>query len=148
MLRIILAVLCLTIGLPVLAATDGTTLLSDADSSRVISSLLQPSTLFLFLCATVVAAWFGGAGSGLMAAVLSVLALDYFFLPPIQSLSLLLDWLPRIERQPRLFGGHALIWKTRCGILRNSTPRCKSKTPNGSEQKKELVKPNASFRLR
>ena len=68
MLRIILTVLCLTIGLPALAATDGATLLSDADSSRVISSLVQPSTLFLFLCATVFAAWFGGVASGLIAA--------------------------------------------------------------------------------
>ena len=53
MLRIILTLLCLTIGLPVLAATDGAMLLSDSDSSHVISSLLQPSTLFLFLCATI-----------------------------------------------------------------------------------------------
>ena len=48
MLRIILTVLCLTIGPPVLAQnapTDGATLLFDSGSSHVIGSLLQPSML-------------------------------------------------------------------------------------------------------
>ena len=45
MLRLILTVLCLTIGPSVLAATDGTTLLFDSDSSHVIGSVLQASML-------------------------------------------------------------------------------------------------------
>jgi sigma-B regulation protein RsbU (phosphoserine phosphatase) len=42
----------------------------------------------LFLLAVVVSAWYGGAGPGLCTAVLSYLALDWFFLPPIGSLNL------------------------------------------------------------
>jgi PAS domain S-box-containing protein len=53
-------------------------------------------TLFLFLCAIMFAAWFGGAGPGLAATTLSILAFDYFFLPPIYSLDLLLRDLPQI----------------------------------------------------
>ena len=45
MLRLILTVLCLTIGPSVLAAMDGTTLLFDSDSSHVIGSVLQASML-------------------------------------------------------------------------------------------------------
>jgi K+-sensing histidine kinase KdpD len=37
-------------------------------------------TLFLFLCAIMFAAWFGGGGPGLAATTLSILAFDYFFL--------------------------------------------------------------------
>src|SRR6516162_2345629 len=39
----------------------------------------------LFLCATLFAAWLGGAGPGLLAAGLSTLAFDYFFMPPAES---------------------------------------------------------------
>src|SRR5258705_12311570 len=53
-------------------------------------------TLFLFLCAIIFAAWFGGIGPGLAATALSVLAFDYFFLPPIHSFNLMLSDLPRI----------------------------------------------------
>jgi PAS domain S-box-containing protein len=40
----------------------------------------------LFLCASLFAAWLGGAGPGLAAVVLSILAFDYFFIAPIHSL--------------------------------------------------------------
>jgi PAS domain S-box-containing protein len=43
--------------------------------------------LSLFFCVIVFSAWFGGYGPGLFAMVLSVLAVDYFFLPPIHSLA-------------------------------------------------------------
>src|SRR5215471_20708640 len=39
----------------------------------------------LFLCAVLLAAWLGGAGPGLLAAGLSVLAFDYYFIPPADS---------------------------------------------------------------
>ena len=48
--------------------------------------LLQTSPFVsLFLCAILFAAWFGGAGPGLLAAGLSILAFDYFFIPPADS---------------------------------------------------------------
>ena len=36
----------------------------------------------LFLCAILFAAWVGGAGPGLLATGLSILAFDFFFIPP------------------------------------------------------------------
>ena len=42
----------------------------------------------LFYAAIVVSAWFGGMGPGLLAVVLSELALDYYLVPPIYTLGL------------------------------------------------------------
>src|SRR5438445_8688066 len=49
----------------------------------------------LFLCAVMFSAWFGGTRPGLLALVFSVLAFNYYFLPPIYSLALAKD-LPRL----------------------------------------------------
>jgi PAS domain S-box-containing protein len=49
----------------------------------------------LFLCAVMFSAWFGGIRPGLLALVFSVLAFNYYFLPPIYSLALTKE-LPRI----------------------------------------------------
>jgi signal transduction histidine kinase len=56
--------------------------------------LLDPTTVFL--AAVVVAAWFGGLGPGLLATVLALLAVEYFFTPPFHTLS------PRIQQVPHL----------------------------------------------
>jgi K+-sensing histidine kinase KdpD len=48
----------------------------------------------LFLCAVVGCAWYGGVGPGLVALLLSVLALEYFFLPPLHSLKVSPAYLP------------------------------------------------------
>jgi K+-sensing histidine kinase KdpD len=50
----------------------------------------------LFICAVMCSAWFGGIGPGLVASVLSVLAFDYYFLPPIYSLDVYSQELPRL----------------------------------------------------
>jgi C4-dicarboxylate-specific signal transduction histidine kinase len=42
----------------------------------------------LFYAAIVLSAWFGGMGPGLLAVVLSELAIDYYFVPPVYSLRL------------------------------------------------------------
>ena len=42
-----------------------------------------------FTISTLIAAWFGGLGPGLLAAVAGLLLGDYFFLPPHQSEALL-----------------------------------------------------------
>ncbi len=66
-------------------------------ANLLLGIYLQSSpTLFLFLCAIIFAAWFGGVGPGLVATALSVLAFDYFFLPPTYSFKFLLQDLPRI----------------------------------------------------
>ncbi len=48
----------------------------------------------LFLCAILFAAWLGGAGPGLLAAGLSILAFEYYFIPPADSFAV--QALPRL----------------------------------------------------
>src|SRR6201984_329612 len=57
---------------------------------------LKDAPVSLFLCAVIVTAWFGGIGPGLLATALSVLAFNYYFLPPIHSLTLKTDEIPRL----------------------------------------------------
>ena len=57
---------------------------------------LQSAPVSLFLCAVMISAWFGGVGPGLLAIFLSVLAFDYAVLPPIYSLALKPDEIPRL----------------------------------------------------
>src|SRR5689334_3172565 len=56
----------------------------------VITGLLQEYTDHtpLFYAAIVVTAWFGGMGPGLLAVVLSALAIDYFFVAPLHTFGL------------------------------------------------------------
>jgi C4-dicarboxylate-specific signal transduction histidine kinase len=48
----------------------------------------ESSNLFLFFASIVVAAWYAGAGPGWLAVGLSIIAVDYFFSPPIYVLDL------------------------------------------------------------
>jgi PAS domain S-box-containing protein len=50
----------------------------------------------LFLCAVMLSAWFGGLRAGLLAAALSLLAFDYYFVPPLYSLAVDRDEVPRL----------------------------------------------------
>lgn len=50
----------------------------------------------LFLCAVILSASFGGFRPGLLAGILSVLAFDYYFVPPIHS------FVPHAQEVPRL----------------------------------------------
>jgi PAS domain S-box-containing protein len=67
-------------GITVLAVT------STLMISRWAGLHLQSAPVSLFLCAVMLSAWYGGAGPGLLAMVLSALAFYYYFLPPIYSL--------------------------------------------------------------
>ena len=61
----------------------------------LLEPLIPEQTPFLLLTgAVVVAAWFGGLGSGLLATVLGALAADYFFLPPTGFTGLGVAFLP------------------------------------------------------
>src|SRR5450631_1308652 len=44
--------------------------------------------LFLFFAAVMASAWIGGTGPGIFAVILSTLAVDYFFVPPLHSLAI------------------------------------------------------------
>ena len=59
-------------------------------AALLITNSLEPYTDItpLFYAAIVVTAWFGGRGPGLLAVVLSGLAIDYYFVPPLYTLGL------------------------------------------------------------
>jgi len=44
--------------------------------------------LFLFFAAVMTSAWFGGIAAGLFAVLISTLAVDYFFVPPLYSFAI------------------------------------------------------------
>lgn len=50
----------------------------------------------LLLCAVMLSAWFGGLRAGLLASGLSLLAFDYYFVAPINSLAVDIEELPRL----------------------------------------------------
>jgi C4-dicarboxylate-specific signal transduction histidine kinase len=51
-------------------------------------------TATLFLCAVMFSSWYGGLWPGVFAALLSVVALDYYFIPPIYALGLPVEEVP------------------------------------------------------
>ena len=54
----------------------------------VLGNGLSVRTHLPFAAAVAVATWYGGAGPGLLSATLSVLAIDFSFLPPLGSIEL------------------------------------------------------------
>jgi C4-dicarboxylate-specific signal transduction histidine kinase len=48
----------------------------------------------LFFCAVMLSSWFGGMGPGILAGLLSALALDYYFIPPLHALGISLEEAP------------------------------------------------------
>jgi signal transduction histidine kinase len=72
----------------------------------VLGHVLQAAPpVSLFLCAIIVVAWFAGLGPALLACALSVLAFGYFYLLPLNSLTLASRDLPRTV----LFGIASLV---------------------------------------
>jgi len=56
---------------------------------------LQSAPASLFLLAVMFSAWFGGVGPGLLAAVVSSFCFDYYFVPPMYSLAVKPEEIPR-----------------------------------------------------
>lgn len=54
----------------------------------------ESPNLFFFFISIVAAAWFAGAGPGWLAVILSMIAVDYFYLPPIYVLDLSVKHIP------------------------------------------------------
>jgi C4-dicarboxylate-specific signal transduction histidine kinase len=48
----------------------------------------------LFFCSVILSSWFGGVWPGVLAAVLSAIALDYYFIPPLYALGISLEEAP------------------------------------------------------
>jgi C4-dicarboxylate-specific signal transduction histidine kinase len=53
-------------------------------------------TATLFFCSVMISSWYGGLWPGVFAALLSVLALDYYFLPPLYALGISLQEAPDV----------------------------------------------------
>jgi PAS domain S-box-containing protein len=66
--------------------------------------LIEPTIPLLM--AVVIAAWFGGLWPALMASLLATLAVDYFFTPPLYTVSLELSHIPRLV----MFSAIALLF--------------------------------------
>ncbi|MCU1268606.1 MAG: multi-sensor signal transduction histidine kinase [Acidobacteria bacterium] len=64
--------------------------------ARLLDVHLVSAPVALFLCAIMFSAWYGGVRPGLLAVALSLLAFVYYFVPPIYSLSLPINEIPRV----------------------------------------------------
>src|SRR5215470_7185676 len=53
-------------------------------------------TSTLFFCSIMLSSWYGGLWPGVFAALLSVVALDYYFIPPLYALGISLEEAPDI----------------------------------------------------
>src|SRR5271166_6168295 len=51
-------------------------------------------TATLFFCSVMLSSWYGGVWPGVFAALLSVVALDYYFIPPLYALGISLEETP------------------------------------------------------
>jgi PAS domain S-box-containing protein len=85
-----LAVLCVVVALLV---------------TELLQYFLDGPPWFVFLAAVMVSSWVAGLGPGLLAVLLSTLAIDYFFVPPLYILSLKIEYLPHLV----VFGLSALL---------------------------------------
>ncbi len=56
--------------------------------ASLLPSRFDPSHFTLYFLAVMLSAWYGGYGAGLLSTVLSALALDYFFISPINSIEM------------------------------------------------------------
>jgi len=54
------------------------------------------NTATLFFCSVMLSSWYGGLWPGVFAALLSVVALDYYFLPPLYALGINLEEAPDV----------------------------------------------------
>ncbi|WP_292826166.1 PAS domain S-box protein [Nostoc sp. JL33] len=57
-------------------------------TTLLLHPYLAPTPAALFFAAVMVSAWYGGLGPGLLATVLSTLAVNYFFFKPLYSLNI------------------------------------------------------------
>jgi len=56
-------------------------------ATLILGSAVKHTTA-LFFCSVMLSSWYGGLWPGLFAAVLSVVALDYYFIPPLYALGI------------------------------------------------------------
>src|SRR4051794_38054777 len=101
-------------------------------------------TLFLFLCAIILATMLGGVGPGLVATALSVLAFDYAFLfRPSSSFNLILQESPRTL----LFAMAALFVIGLIATQRNTAESLRRSRADLEEKVRDLEKLNAALKI-
>ena len=62
--------------------------------SLLVHRSLPDGFLMFFLSAVMLTGWFGRTGAGLFAVVISMIAVDYYFIPPYRAFVVELDELP------------------------------------------------------
>jgi PAS domain S-box-containing protein len=53
--------------------------------SQLLWPIVAPNPFVFFLAAVAISAWYGGLGPGLLATALAVMAVNYYFIPPVQN---------------------------------------------------------------
>ena len=76
--------------------------------TQLLRAYFEPIPHSLFFCAIVASSWFGGLGPGLLAGLLSVEAIDYYFLIPRYTLGVNPEDVPRLVIF--LFSGALISW--------------------------------------
>jgi DNA-binding NtrC family response regulator len=102
---------------------------------------LESAPVSLFLCAVMFSAWFGGAGPGFLATVLSVLAFYYSFLPPVDSFAAKPSQIPRFL----IFIVSALFVGSLSVAQRRTTESLRRTRDDLKETVKELKKTNEAL---
>src|SRR5262245_1169428 len=62
--------------------------------SLLVQRSIPDAFLIFFLCAVMLAGWFGRTSAGLLAVVVATIAVDYYFIAPYRAFIIKLDELP------------------------------------------------------
>ena len=138
-------------------------------AAAVVAGLLLDTQLntapfvSLFVCAIMFATWFGGVRPGLLATALSILAFDYYFVPPTHSLLVdgeealrlvlfaitalfVFSFVAAQKSAADSLRRTAMTCEQRFTISKESTRRCKPKTRSESGPNNRFAKPNERSR--
>ena len=64
--------------------------------TRWLKGSFPESPVALFYCAIILSSWIGGIGPGILASLLSILTIKYYFSPPLHTFAISLSELPRL----------------------------------------------------
>src|SRR5882762_882223 len=95
----------------------------------------------LFLCAIMFSAWLGGLWPGLLAATLSVLAFEYYFVTPIYSLAVDIEEIPRFS----VFALSAFLVGSLSAAQRSATESLRRARDDLNETVQELRRSNEAL---
>jgi PAS domain S-box-containing protein len=102
---------------------------------------LGAAPVSLFFCAVMLSAWFGGFRPGFLATVLSTLAFDYYFLPPMHSLAAKPEEIPRLI----VFAVSALVVGSLSAAQRSATESLRGARNDLLETVRELQRTNEAL---